>query len=112
VQGEWRIRALALPVIVVLLLLVSIAPLPFSQNDDAALMSGVSASAALQAIENETIWLDSFSWYDRPIVYSQNPLINGSNYVVTIEGTWSIWGSGHWQSVDDPPVGAYEEAPM
>jgi hypothetical protein len=106
-----RIRALALPVITVVLLLVSIAPLPVSQNDDAAFMSGVSASATVQAIENETMWHDNFGDY-YPTDISQNPLINGTRYVITIEGTWSPWGASHWLSVDDPPVGAYEEAPM
>jgi hypothetical protein len=106
-----RIRALVLSVIVVLLLLVSIAPLPASENDNAVLMRGASASEAVQATGNETLWHDNFGDY-YPTDFSQNPLINGTRYVITVEGTWSPWGASHWLSVDDPPVGAYEEAPM
>jgi hypothetical protein len=93
------------------LLLVSIAPLPVNQNDDGALMSGASASASVQAIESETLWHDNFGDY-YPTDFSLNPLADGKTYVITVEGTWSPWGASHWQSVDDPPVGSYEEAPM
>jgi hypothetical protein len=97
--------------IVVLSLLVSIAPLNINQDYDGALIRGAAASASVQAIENETFWHDNFGDY-YPTDFSQNPLINGTVYVVTVEGTWSPWGAGHWMNVDDPPVGAYEEAPM
>jgi len=71
----------------------------------------VPLSLAAQTVEVETLMLDTFG-DSYPTVYSQNPLTNGSTYVITVEGTWSPWAAGYWLDQANPPAGAYEEAPM
>lgn len=97
--------------VLVLILLVNGVPLTLSQNNEFVLVRDASASTSAQTIENETLWLDTYGG-GYPSVYSSNPLMNGTTYLITIEGTWSPWSASDWIDEDDPPVGAFEEAPM
>jgi hypothetical protein len=98
-------------VTVVLMLIMSCPSFLFEPMDDPSLVMDVAALLSEQANNTETIWLDTYA-LSFPNAWSQTTLANGTTYKITIEGTWSNWGSQAWYDADDPPVGPYEEAPM
>jgi len=105
------IKRFVISVILVLILLASCVPLTISQNNEFIPVGNASISTSEQSIESETLWLDAHGGR-YPSVYSSNPLMNGTTYLITIEGTWSPWSASNWTDEDDPPIGLFEEAPM
>jgi hypothetical protein len=110
--GGLDIKGLVFSVTAVLMLVVSGASFLFVPIDDSLLIMDAGASPSASLDENETVWLDAYRDPANPIAWSQTILANGTTYKITVEGTWSNWGSQVWYNLDDPPVGPFEAAPM